>query len=89
MVAGSAVTYTLLLGNVGPSAASSVTLTDALPDGLTVLPDGLSTSGGTCATNPARNQVSCDFGTLLVAGSAKEPSSSGRWSPPARPTAPA
>jgi len=71
VVAGSAVTYTLLLGNVGPSAASSVTLTDALPDGLTVLPDGLSTSGGTCATNPARNQVSCDFGTLLVAGSSR------------------
>jgi len=68
-VAGAAVTYTLLLGNLGPSAASSVTLSDVLPDGLLVLPDGVSSSAGSCAANPARTRVDCDFGTLPVAGS--------------------
>ena len=71
-VAGAGVTYTLLLGNVGPSAASAVTLTDVLPAGLLVLPDGVSSNAGSCAANPARTRVDCDFGTLpVLAGSSR------------------
>ena len=65
-VAGSAVTYTLLLGNIGPSVASAVTLTDALPDGLLVLPNGVSSNGGRCAANPAGSRVDCAFDALPV-----------------------
>ena len=49
--AGSPITYTVTVGNNGPSAAGTVTLTDVLPAGLTlrsVTPSRGSCTGATC-----------------------------------------
>ena len=66
--AGTDVTYTLTVTNHGPSTATGVTVTDALPAGLKVV----SVSGGGCnvgtpgdPTNPAK----CSFGTLAPGAS--------------------
>ncbi|WP_353648310.1 LPXTG cell wall anchor domain-containing protein [Nakamurella sp. A5-74] len=64
VVAGTTVTYTLTVTNAGPSIAAGSAVTDTLPAGLTVLPGGLSTSGGTCTASTDRTGVSCDFGTI-------------------------
>ena len=37
MVAGSTASYTLTIANIGPGAAANVTVTDALPSGLTLI----------------------------------------------------
>jgi uncharacterized repeat protein (TIGR01451 family) len=55
-------TYTLVVTNLGPSAASSVTITDALPAGVSVV-SAFATSG-TC-TNVG-GLVTCSLGTLAT-----------------------
>ena len=58
MVGGN-VTYTLTLGNNGPSPAAGVTVSDTLPAGLTFV--SASTTKGTCAGTAS---VSCNLGTV-------------------------
>ena len=63
--AGTSVTYTLTAVNVGPSEASAVVLADTMPDGLTVLANGVSGPDGTDCTVAADNgSFSCALGTL-------------------------
>ena len=57
--AGSVVTYTLTARNDGPSAATSVVLRDALPEGFEV--NGVSGPGGwSCTNNAERTVVTCN-----------------------------
>jgi uncharacterized repeat protein (TIGR01451 family) len=66
VIAGERVTYTLELSNAsGPSDASGVVLTDALPAGLTAR--SAVTDLGSCKLGPP---VSCDVGTLFVGATA-------------------
>jgi uncharacterized repeat protein (TIGR01451 family) len=61
VLAGQNLTYTLTVTNLGPAAASSVTLTDALPASVTFVSasPGCDNLGG---------QVICDVGTLINGG---------------------
>ena len=59
VVVGNNLTYTLTVTNLGPSAAS-VTVTDALPAGVTFV--SATPSQGTCAN--ASGTVTCNLGTL-------------------------
>jgi uncharacterized repeat protein (TIGR01451 family) len=54
------VTYTLSVTNLGPSAASSVTVTDALPAGFSFV--SASASQGTCSN--VGGLVTCSLGTI-------------------------
>ncbi|NJK43791.1 MAG: DUF11 domain-containing protein [Pleurocapsa sp. SU_196_0] len=63
---GDAVTYTMIVTNNGPSAATNVTLSDPLPDGLTYVSS--STSQGTVSF--ASNTVTASLGALTRGGSA-------------------
>ncbi|WP_145478595.1 SdrD B-like domain-containing protein [Stenotrophomonas rhizophila] len=57
--AGSVVTYTLTARNDGPSAATTVVLRDALPEGFQV--NGVSGPGGwSCSNNAERTVVTCN-----------------------------
>jgi uncharacterized repeat protein (TIGR01451 family) len=56
-------TYTLTVTNTGPTASSSVMLTDTLPAGVTVASVGAA-AGITC-TQPA-GLVRCDLGTMAI-----------------------
>jgi uncharacterized repeat protein (TIGR01451 family) len=62
VVAGAPVTWSLLVSNAGPAAATGVVLTDALPDGVTVttVPAGCALDGTT---------LTCAIGDLAVLGS--------------------
>jgi uncharacterized repeat protein (TIGR01451 family) len=57
VMAGSNVTYTLFIANLGPSDATGVTVTDALPAGVTFV--SASTGCGSVS-----NLVACDLGDL-------------------------
>ena len=57
---GDTITYTLTARNDGPSWATDVVVTDALPEQLQL--SGARTSLGTCTTSG--NTVRCDLGTL-------------------------
>ena len=65
---GSSFTYTLRIYNRGPSIAHNVTVTDAVPAGLTVT--GVSLHGTSDFTGtgcaPAGNSVTCNLGTMRV-----------------------
>ena len=50
ITAGGTVTYTITVTNAGPSPAAGVTVTDAVPPGLTVT--SAAASPGTCAIGP-------------------------------------
>jgi uncharacterized repeat protein (TIGR01451 family) len=56
---GSDITYTLVVHNEGPDAAASVTVTDPLPAGLSVV--SASSTQGTC---DGTETISCDLGTV-------------------------
>ncbi len=62
VVAGSQLTYTLTVGNAGPGSAAGVTVTDALPGGVTFV--SATPSQGTCSQ--AGGAVSCAIGTVAV-----------------------
>ena len=63
--AGASITYSLTVTNTGPSIATGVVLTDPLPAGLTVLPDGVTAPAGTtCTVTGASTGVSCDLGAV-------------------------
>jgi uncharacterized repeat protein (TIGR01451 family) len=59
--AGSAVTWTILVSNAGPSAADAVTLADSVP--APVLAATVTTSAGSCALTAGA--ISCPLGTLV------------------------
>ncbi len=66
VVTGAELTYTLDVANAGPSEATSVTLTDDLPAGVTFL--SATSSQGSCSESSGI--VTCDLGTLAASSSA-------------------
>jgi uncharacterized repeat protein (TIGR01451 family) len=66
--AGGTLTYTITITNSGPSPATSVSLTDTLPEGATL--DGAPTvsDGGTCSNTV--NEVSCELINLAEGATA-------------------
>ena len=66
VLAGELLAYTLTAHNSGPQTATSVTLTDTLPGGVTY--DSATPSQGTC--NQSAGTVTCALGTLANAASA-------------------
>lgn len=63
VVAGQTVTYTLTATNNGPSVATGVTITDAVPARVTGVSATTSTGGATCAATSGNN-VSCSAATM-------------------------
>jgi len=63
VIAGDTLTWTIAIGNAGPSNASNVSLVDPLPAGVTLI--SASPSQGSCDT-----AVICSLGTIPVGGSA-------------------
>lgn len=66
VVAGSQPTYTLTVTNLGPSSATSTTVTDTLPTGLTRVTT--TPSQGLCSATG--QTISCALGTIAPAGTA-------------------
>ena len=64
--AGGPVSYTLTLVNNGPSPATSVTITDPLPSGLSFL----SASAGQGSCSASGQTVTCQLGSLAPGGTA-------------------
>ena len=64
---GSPATYTLTVGNAGPTASTNTTVTDTLPGGTTF--DQATPSQGSCSP-VSSGTLTCNLGTLAVAGSA-------------------
>lgn len=65
VLVGQELTYTLMVANAGPHAATSVVLTDSLPAGATFVP--ATASQGTCT---GTSTVACSLGTIGSGGSA-------------------
>ena len=66
VLVGQLLTYSLTVGNAGPSGATSVTLTDTLPSGVTF--ESAAPSQGTCSQ--ASGTVTCNLGTIANSGNA-------------------
>lgn len=64
---GDTVTWTLVARNNGPLGATGVTVTDAIPAGVTITSASSTTSGVTCATGAP---VTCSVGALANGASA-------------------
>ena len=67
VVAGGAVSYSLVVVNNGPSDAAAVSVTDTLPAGVTFV--SASGTGWTC-TNTGNTSVTCTLPTLAAAATA-------------------
>lgn len=68
---GQPITYTIVVDNLGPSTASTVLLTNAIPSGTTFT--SLSSAAGWSCSTPAvgaTGTVSCSIASLLPAGTA-------------------
>jgi uncharacterized repeat protein (TIGR01451 family) len=65
VLVGQALTYTLSVSNAGPFDATGVTLSDALPAGVTLV--SVQPSQGSCA---GTSTLSCSLGTIAVGGDA-------------------
>ena len=61
---GGQITYTITVGDNGPTAASGVTLTDTLPAGTTFV--SAEPTSGSCSESAGT--VTCTFGTISEAG---------------------
>jgi uncharacterized repeat protein (TIGR01451 family) len=61
---GSQLTYTLGVENLGPAPATGITVTDNLPDGVSLV--SATGPGGPCAADGRR--VTCELGTLSPVG---------------------
>ncbi len=70
VVAGSNLVYTIIVTNQGPSLASSVTVTDALPASLTFVSAGTTQGSFQLSTNNSRQVVTFDLGSLSASASA-------------------
>jgi uncharacterized repeat protein (TIGR01451 family) len=64
---GQALTYTIIVRNLGPSTATGVTLTDTMPKNAGF--GSVSSSQGTCAPKPHTQTVVCSIGTLASGAS--------------------
>ena len=64
--AGSLLTYTLTVNNAGSAIATGATVTDTLPQGITV--QSVGTTRGSCSQGAGA--VTCPLGTLAVGGTA-------------------
>lgn len=65
---GDPVVYTVNVKNLGPDAATGVTLVDDFPAGVTF--DGVTTTKGTCGA-PAGGAVTCSIGSLASGANAR------------------
>jgi uncharacterized repeat protein (TIGR01451 family) len=59
---GQSLTYTIVVTNKGPSAASGVTMTDSLPKNAGV--GSVSSTQGSCAPRPKQRLVVCTIGSM-------------------------
>jgi len=59
---GQAITYTIKVSNLGPSAASGVSVIDTMPKNTGF--GSVSSTQGTCAPRPHSQQVVCDVGSM-------------------------
>jgi uncharacterized repeat protein (TIGR01451 family) len=62
---GGQITYTITVGDNGPTAASGVTLSDTLPTGTTFV--SAEPTSGSCSES--NGTVTCTFGTISAGGS--------------------
>ena len=62
--AGATATFTIVVTNLGPGAATGVTLTDNLPAGYTWTLGGANAGDCSINTAPSPDVLSCNFGTL-------------------------
>lgn len=69
VAAGTNVTYTVTVGNGGPSDAANVTLTDDVPDGTTFV-SATQTSGPVFSCGTAAGTTTCSIATLARAATA-------------------
>lgn len=65
--AGSEVTYTLIARNDGPSAATSVVVTDAMPAGF-VITGGTAPAGWTCSSDAGNSVRTCSLAGSFAPG---------------------
>ncbi|WP_353085021.1 SdrD B-like domain-containing protein [Stenotrophomonas sp.] len=65
--AGSIVTYTLTARNDGPSAATGVVVTDAMPEGF-VITGGTAPAGWTCTSNAGATARTCSLAGSFAPG---------------------
>lgn len=68
VTAGDPLTYTIIVGNDGPSTAFDVTITDTIPAGTTFV-DGEDGNGTTVCTLVQVGDVVCDLGDIAPGGS--------------------
>lgn len=63
--AGAPITYSILVANAGPDAATNVVVTDNLPKGASFV--SAESTQGACSVSSNRQKVTCALGTLAVA----------------------
>jgi uncharacterized repeat protein (TIGR01451 family) len=68
IIVGGNLTYTIIVTNLGPDAATGVTAIDTLPETATF--NSATSSQGTCTYDPSSNQVTCNLGILETNASA-------------------
>ncbi|MBA2719763.1 MAG: DUF11 domain-containing protein [Chloroflexi bacterium] len=64
----SILTYTIVVRNNGPLAASGVSLTDQLPKAAGF--SSVATTQGTCTAKPSKSLITCSLGTIVSGGQA-------------------
>jgi uncharacterized repeat protein (TIGR01451 family) len=64
---GAALTYTIVVRNNGPLAATGVSVIDNLPKGAGF--SSVTTTSGTCTAKPAKSQVTCSLGSVASGAS--------------------
>ena len=64
VVAGTALSHQITVGNAGPSTATGLVLTDPLPSSLTLTSTSVSGGTGSCGLLTNTNTVQCQLGSL-------------------------
>jgi len=65
---GAVVTYSMVVSNIGPNAASGATLAQGIPTGMSVT--SVTSSLGSCSVSGSPATVSCTIGSLASSGKA-------------------